>query len=84
MALTEDGSELAAVNTLANYWERVGLIPIDAHPEFLGQSTAYTRLPEGRRALRYVDDVEISVSACQICEEQPHGSVATRHTLVKD
>jgi GNAT superfamily N-acetyltransferase len=80
VAQTGDASELTAVNTLAaNYWQRVGLVPIDAHPEFLGQSTAYTALPEARRALGSVEDVEISVPASQICEEQ---TPVLRHTLI--
>jgi GNAT superfamily N-acetyltransferase len=82
VAQTGDASELTAVNTLANYWQRVGLVPIDAHPEFLGQSTAYTALPEARRALWWVEDVEISVPASRICGEQP--LVAPRHTLIQD
>jgi GNAT superfamily N-acetyltransferase len=61
VAKTGDASELAAVNTLANYWQRVGLGPIDAHPEFLGQSTAYTALRDARRPLGSVEDVEISL-----------------------
>lgn len=70
VAQTGDASELAAVNTLANYWQRVGLVPIDAHPEFLGQSTAYTALPEARRVLGSVEDVEILVPSSLICGEQ--------------
>jgi hypothetical protein len=68
-----DASELTTVNTLANYWQRVGLVPIDAHPEFLGQSTAYTALPEARRALGSVEDVEISVPASRICGDPDVG-----------
>jgi hypothetical protein len=38
------------------------LLPIDQHPGFLGQSTAFTALPEARRALKYVEDVHIAVN----------------------
>ncbi len=79
---TEDGSVLAAVNTLANYWLRVGLVPLDGHPEFLGQATAYNALPNARDKLRSVSNVEISVAARHIRPEQP--SVGRRHTLIDD
>jgi GNAT superfamily N-acetyltransferase len=78
---TGDASELAAVNALASYWRRVGLVPIDAHPEFVGQSTAYVMLPEARRALTTVEDVQVSVPASRIRTEQPR-QIEPRHTLI--
>ncbi|OBG15222.1 hypothetical protein A5768_07485 [Mycolicibacterium fortuitum] len=78
---TGDVSELAAVDRLASYWQRTGLKHIEAHPEFLGQSTAYTTLPNARRALSYVEDTHVSVPAHQISEE-PTGWSEPRHSVV--
>jgi hypothetical protein len=55
----ENVSEIEAIDALNRYWRKVGLVQIDDHPGFLGQSTAFTALPEARRALRHVEDVEI-------------------------
>ena len=38
-----------------------GLVAIDEHPGFLGQSTAYTALPDARCELQHVEDVQIPV-----------------------
>ncbi|MEB3031749.1 hypothetical protein [[Mycobacterium] nativiensis] len=79
---TEDASVLDAANALANYWLRVGLVPIDGHPEFLGQATAYNALPNARDKLRSVGNVEILVAARHIRPQQP--PVGRRHTLIDD
>jgi hypothetical protein len=55
----ENVSELEAIDSLNRYWRKVGLVPIDDHPGFLGQSTAFTALPEARRALQHVEEVQI-------------------------
>jgi hypothetical protein len=54
-------SEIEAIDVLNRYWRKVGLVQIDDRPGFLGQSTAFTALPEARQALRHVEDVEIPV-----------------------
>jgi hypothetical protein len=59
----ENVSEIDAVEALDRYWRKVGLVPIDEHPGFLGQSTAFTALPEARRALQHVEEVHIAVNA---------------------
>ena len=57
----EDVSEIQAIDALNRYWRRAGLVPIDEHPGFLGQSTAYTALPDARCELQHVEDVQIPV-----------------------
>jgi hypothetical protein len=57
----ENVSEIEAIDVLNRYWRKVGLVPIDEHPGFLGQSTAFTALPEARRALQHVEEVQIPV-----------------------
>jgi hypothetical protein len=57
----EDVSEIQAIQTLARYWRKVGLVSIDIDPGILGQCTAFTALPDARRRLRHVEDVKISV-----------------------
>jgi GNAT superfamily N-acetyltransferase len=57
----EDVSEIQAIDALNRYWRKAGLVPIDEHPGFLGQSTAYTSLPAARCALQHVEEVEIPV-----------------------
>jgi hypothetical protein len=57
----ESVSEIEAIDALNRYWRKVGLVPIDEHPGFLGQSTAFTALPEARRALHPVEEVHIPV-----------------------
>ena len=57
----EDVSEIQAIDGLNRYWRQAGLVPIDRHPGFLGQSTAYTSLPAARCALQYVEDVQLPV-----------------------
>ena len=54
-------SEIEAIDALNRYWRKVGLVAIDENPGFLGQSTAFTALPEARRALRHVENVKIPV-----------------------
>lgn len=44
----DDVSDLEAVEKLTRYWQRVGLNPIDSHPGFLAQSTAFATLRERR------------------------------------
>jgi hypothetical protein len=83
-AQTGDTAELEAVSALTRYWQRAGLMPIDGHPGFLGQSTAYTTLPEARRALRVVEDVQISVPTSQIVEDQPPSWNMPRHMIIAD
>lgn len=78
---TEDAAELEAVNKLTNYWQRAGLAPIEAHPEFLGQSTAYTALPAARRALlQRVEHLVIAVPEDLLTIELP-GWVEPRCTF---
>ncbi|WP_157896329.1 hypothetical protein [Mycobacteroides chelonae] len=77
---TGDPIELAAVNRLAEYWRRTGMEHIEACPEFLGQSTAYTSLPEARRALSGVEELQISVAGNQLSDE-PTWWAETRHVL---
>jgi hypothetical protein len=57
----ENVSEIEAIDALNLYWRKAGLVPIDEHPGFLGQSTAFTALPEARRALQPVEEVHIPV-----------------------
>jgi hypothetical protein len=57
----EDVSEIQAIDALNRYWRKAGLVPIDGHPGFLGQSTAYTALPDARCALQHGEDVQIPV-----------------------
>ena len=57
----EDVSEIQAIDALNRYWRKAGLVPIDEHPGFLGQSTAYTALPDARCELQHVQDVQIPV-----------------------
>jgi hypothetical protein len=57
----EDVSEIQAIDALNRYWRKAGLVPLDEHPGFLGQSTAYTALPAARCALQHAEDVEIRV-----------------------
>jgi hypothetical protein len=71
----ENVSEIEAIDVLNRYWRKVGLVQIDGHPGFLGQSTAFTALPEARRALRHVEDVEIPVDI-----DDPRLEVLTRDT----
>lgn len=77
---TGDPNELAAVNRLAEYWRRTGMEHIEAYPEFLGQSTAYTSLPEARRALSGIEDLQISVARNQLSDE-PTWWAEHRHVL---
>ncbi len=78
---TDPATTAAAVKSLSTYWQRVGLVPIEDAPEFLGQATAYSHLPRARAALRAVADVEITVPASQIYEEKPD---ALRHAVVDE
>ncbi|WP_157124326.1 hypothetical protein [Nocardia pseudovaccinii] len=50
---------------LDRYWRTSGLVPIDAHPEFLGQATAYNALDKARTALAPVaaQDITVAVQA---------------------
>lgn len=57
----EDVSEIQAIDALNRYWRKAGLVPIDEHPGFLGQSTAYTALPNARDQLQHVEDVQIAI-----------------------
>ncbi len=57
----EDVSEIQAIDALNRYWRKAGLVPLDEHPGFLGQSTAYTALPNARDELHNVEDVRIAV-----------------------
>lgn len=77
---TGDSIELAAVNRLAEYWRRTGMEHIEAYPEFLGQSTAYTSLPEARRALSGIADTQIPVAGNQLSDE-PTWWAEPRHVL---
>lgn len=72
----------AGVEALVKYWRRVGLVPIDGHPEILGQATAYSHLSQARAALSGVEYVEIAVPTSQIVEEQP--DAYPRHTVVDE
>lgn len=77
---TGEVSELRAVNRLGEYWRRTGLEHIEAYPEFLGQSTAYTSLPQARQALSGIEDVQISVAGNQLSDE-PTWWAEPRHVL---
>jgi len=57
----EDVAEIQAIDALNRYRRKAGLVPIDEHPGFLGQSTAYTSLPAARCALQHVEEVAIPV-----------------------
>jgi hypothetical protein len=57
----DDVSEIQAIDALNRHWRKAGLVPIDEHPGFLGQSTAYTALPNARDQLQHVEDVQIAV-----------------------
>lgn len=46
--------KVEAVERLNRYWQRVGLVPVDGHPGFLGQATAFTYLDDARRDLAAV------------------------------
>ncbi|MBN3459469.1 hypothetical protein JNN96_36140 [Mycobacterium sp. DSM 3803] len=72
----------AAASSLMKYWRRVGLEPIEQHPQFLGQATAYSHLTRARAALSTVGHVEIVVPTSQICEEQP--DAYPRHTIAAE
>lgn len=50
-----------AVERLGRYWRTSGLVPIEAHPEFLGQATAYNALGNARKALAPVANRDITV-----------------------
>lgn len=50
-----------AQNRLARYWEKVGLVRLDAAPHLMGQSTVYRYLDEARAALAPVADARIEV-----------------------
>lgn len=63
-----DFEELAAVESLAKYWGRCGLVPIDVHPQFLGQATCYNDLPQARSALAEVRDLRLAIPADQVNE----------------
>ena len=52
-----------AQNRLARYWEKVGLVRLDAAPHLMGQSTIYTALDEARAELAHVVDVSLEVDA---------------------
>jgi hypothetical protein len=54
-------SEFQAITALDQYWRKIGVVPIDDDPAFLGQSSAFKTLPEARSRLSYVEDVELSV-----------------------
>lgn len=75
-----DFDELAAVEALTKYWGRCGLVPIDAHPQFLGQSTSYNDLPQARSALAEVRDLRLAIPAEQV-NERPS---SPQRTLVSD
>lgn len=74
-----DFEELAAVEALTKYWGRCGLVPIDVHPQFLGQSTSYNDLPKARSALAEIRDLRLAISADQV-NEQP----TRARTLIPD
>jgi hypothetical protein len=57
----DDVSEIQAIDALNRYWRKAGLVPIDEHPGFLGQSTAYTALANARGQLQHIEDVQIAV-----------------------
>lgn len=78
---TSGVSLLTAARALAQYWRRVGLVAIDAHPQFLGQSTAYTMLPDARRVLSHTENLLISVPVAAIRDE-PTFLFDPRQTLV--
>ena len=67
------------VSTSSNYWRRVGLEPVEDHPQFMCQATAYSHLTRARAALSAVTDIEITVAASQIHEEIDDNP---RHTVV--
>ncbi|MEX3769384.1 GNAT family N-acetyltransferase [Mycolicibacterium fortuitum] len=78
---TDKASELAAVNALSSYWQRVGLQPIAAQPQILGQATAYSHLPNARAELNAATaHVKITVPTSQIHAEQP--DAYPRHTAI--
>ena len=52
-----------AQNRLARYWEKVGLVRLDAAPQLMGQSTIFNYLDEARAALAPVAEVRIEVDA---------------------
>jgi hypothetical protein len=62
----DDISPLQAIDTLNRYWRTTGLVPIEEHPAFFGQSSAYTALPAARSAVGYVADVQIPVDTTDI------------------
>ncbi|SIH37586.1 Uncharacterised protein [Mycobacteroides abscessus subsp. abscessus] len=76
VARSGDFDELAAVEALTKYWGRCGLVPIDAHPQFLGQSTSYNDLPQARSPLAEVRDLRLAIPAEQV-NEQPLSSQRT-------
>jgi len=57
-----------AQNHLARYWEKAGLVRLDAAPHLMGQSTVYTRLDEARAALTPVAEVRIEVDVAAMAE----------------
>jgi hypothetical protein len=61
--------EIETVEKLTRHWQQVGLEPIDAYPGFLGQATAFTTMPEARRALDDINQVSIGVPFSEIAEE---------------
>lgn len=79
---TDKASELAAVHALSSYWQRVGLQPIAAQPQVLGQATAYSHLPNARAELSAVAHVKITVPTSEIHTEQP--DAYPRHTVITE
>lgn len=79
VAPTGDADELAAVAALSAYWLRAGLRPIEGHPRFLGNSTAYTHLAAARDELQAVEQVHVQVARAQIIDHEP--AATSRHTL---
>jgi hypothetical protein len=57
-----------AHNRLARYWEKVGLVRLDAAPHLMGQSTMFTALDEARADLVHVAQVSIEVDAAALAE----------------
>jgi hypothetical protein len=57
-----------AQNRLARYWEKTGLVRLDAAPRLMGQSTMFTALDEARAVLAPVAQVRIEVDAAAMEE----------------
>ncbi|GAT07740.1 hypothetical protein H7I77_09690 [Mycolicibacterium novocastrense] len=59
-------STAETVERVNRYWRLAGLQPIDGHPGFLGQATAFTHLDAARRALADVRDTTFRVPVAEL------------------